>query len=133
MAQNEIEEIRKAIEALENQRALLGDSVVDTAVAPLHEKLAALEAADRPDQQRKLVTTLFLDVVNSTAMVRDMDPEDHLAIMDGAMQRLAEPIEANGGRVLRYMGDGLMALFGHPVASKSKNSGASPILPCASA
>ena len=120
MVQNEIEEIQKAIEALENQRALLGDSVVDTAVAPLHEKLAALEAADRPDQQRKLVTTLFLDVVNSTAMVRDMDPEDHLAIMDGAMQRLTEPIEANGGRVLKYMGDGLMALFGHPVARENE-------------
>jgi hypothetical protein len=43
LAQNEIEEIQNAIEALENQRALLGDSVVDTAVAPLHEKLAALE------------------------------------------------------------------------------------------
>ena len=119
MAQNEIEEIQKAIAALENQRALLGDSVVDTAVAPLHEKLAALEAADRPDQQRKLVTTLFLDVVNSTAMVRDMDPEDHLAIMDGAMQRLTAPIEAGGGRVLKYMGDGLMALFGHPVAREN--------------
>jgi len=119
LVQNEIEEIQKAIEALENQRVLLGDSVVDTAVAPLHEKLAALETAERPDQQRKLVTTLFLDVVNSTAMVRDMDPEDHLAIMDGAMQRLTEPIEANGGRVLKYMGDGLMALFGHPVAREN--------------
>ena len=119
MTQNEIEEIQKAIETLENQRALLGDSVVDTAVAPLHEKLTALEAANRPDQQRKLVTTLFLDVVNSTAMVRDMDPEDHLAIMDGAMQRLTVPIEANGGRVLKYMGDGMMALFGHPVAREN--------------
>lgn len=119
MAQNEIEEIQKAIEALENQRALLGDSVVETAVASLHEKLAALEAADHPDQQRKLVTTIFLDIVNSTAMVRNMDPEDHLAIMDGAMQQLTEPIEVNGGRVLRYMGDGLLALFGHPVAREN--------------
>lgn len=120
MAQNEIEEIQKAIEALENQRALLGDAIVDTAVAPLQEKLAALQTAGSPDQQRKLVTTLFLDVVNSTAMVRDMDPEDHLAIMDGAMQRMTLPVEANGGRVFKYMGDGLMALFGHPVARENE-------------
>jgi len=120
MAESEIEQIQKAIDALEKQRALLGDAVVDTAVAPLHEKLAALEATERPDQQRKLVTTLFLDVVNSTAIVRDMDPEDHLAIMDGAMQRLTVPVEANGGRVLKYLGDGLMALFGHPVARENE-------------
>jgi class 3 adenylate cyclase len=119
LAQYEIEEIQKAIETLENQRALLGNDVVDTAVAPLREKLAAVETISRSDQQRKLVTTLFLNVVNSTAMVRDMDLEDHLAIMDEAIQRQTVPIEANGGRVIKYMGDGLMALFGHPTAREN--------------
>lgn len=120
LVQDRVEEIQAAIAALESQRALLGDAVVDTAVAPLHEKLAALDDIAGPAQQRKLITTLFLDVVNSTAMVRDMDPEDHLAIMDGAMRRLTSPIEAHGGRVVKYMGDGLMAIFGHPVARENE-------------
>jgi class 3 adenylate cyclase len=97
LAHNEIEEIQKAIEALENQRTLLGDAVVDTAVAPLYEKLAVLQTADRPDQQRKLATTLFLDVVNSTAMVRDMDPEDHLAIMTALCSGLPCPLKPTAG------------------------------------
>jgi class 3 adenylate cyclase/tetratricopeptide (TPR) repeat protein len=116
---SQIEELREAIAALEAQRATLGDAVVDTALTPLREKLAGLEASRQPEQQRKLVTILFLDIVNSTVMIRDLDPEDTLAIMDGALKRLTGPVEQHGGRVAKYTGDGLLALFGHPVAHEN--------------
>lgn len=115
---SELEELERAIAALELQRAILGDAVVDASQAALREKLAALTTGDLQSRQRRQVTILFMDVVGSTSIIRELDPEDNLSIMDGALQQLAAPIIAHGGRVMRFMGDGLMALFGHPVASE---------------
>ncbi len=116
----EIEKLEQAIAALEAQRSTLGDGVVDTALAPLREKLGALEAQHLPpEHQRKLLTILFMDIVGSTQMSRDRDPEEIMEIMDGALKTLAAPIEAHGGRVTRYMGDGFKALFGLPVAHEN--------------
>ncbi len=115
---SERDELEQAIAALEAQRATLGDAVVDASLSALREKLAALEAAARSGRQRKQVTILFMDVAGSTAIVRELDPEDNLAIMDTALRRLAEPVNQHDGRVTRFMGDGFMALFGHPVATE---------------
>jgi len=63
---------------------------VDTALTPLREKLAKLSPTlDTPDQQLKLVTVLFTDVVDSTRLGSDLDPEDTLAIMDTATGRFS--------------------------------------------
>lgn len=115
---SEREELEQAISALEAQRATLGDVVVDASLSALREKLAALDTAARPEQQRKQVTILFMDIVGSTSIVRELDPEDSLAIMEAALRRLAEPVVEHGGRVTRFMGDGFVALFGHPAASE---------------
>ena len=72
---SEAEQVKQTINALEAQRALLGDAVVDTALAPLREKLAQLESAQAAEQ-RKLVTVLFADLVGFTAMSEKMDPEE---------------------------------------------------------
>jgi ABC-type oligopeptide transport system substrate-binding subunit/class 3 adenylate cyclase len=114
------EQLEQAIEALENQRANLGDHVVDAALVPMREQLAALIEAQEATQQRKLATILFLDIVGSTSITHDLDPEDTMAIMDNALQRFAKPIYDHGGRVTRYMGDGLLALFGSPVARENE-------------
>ena len=68
------------------------------------------------EMQRKQATLLFCDVVGSTQIGLHLDPEDVVEIMNGALQRLGAVIEAHGGRVLRFMGDGLKAIFGAPVA-----------------
>jgi predicted ATPase/class 3 adenylate cyclase len=113
----DIEELEAAIAALESQRATLGDAVVDAGLAPMREKLAKLKSgSDAPDQQRKLVTVLFADIVGSTKMGLNRDPEEILEIMDGALRRLALPVKEHGGHVTRYMGDGFKAIFGLPVA-----------------
>lgn len=69
----ETTELIQAIAVLEAQRKLLGDAVVDTAIAPMREKLAALEqGASRSGlalpAEHKLITILFADVVGSTEM-----------------------------------------------------------------
>jgi class 3 adenylate cyclase/tetratricopeptide (TPR) repeat protein len=109
----EVESIRQAVAALEAQRATLGDAVVNTALAPLREKLSALEQQHEPRaQERRLVTVIFVDIVQSTAMSHGLEPEEILELMDGALARLTASVREQGGQVTRYMGDGLMAAFG---------------------
>jgi class 3 adenylate cyclase/tetratricopeptide (TPR) repeat protein len=114
--EGEIERLQAAIIALEGQRQVLGDEIVDTSQGALREKLVALETAARPEQ-RKLATILFADIVGSTRLSQQIgDPEKVLEVMDGALRRLAVPVAAEGGRVLRFMGDGFLAAFGLPQA-----------------
>src|SRR5574341_1471357 len=106
----------KAIESLEAQRPALGD-VVDAALAPLHEALAAVEAHRGESAiQRKLVTVLFADVVGFTALIEDMDPEIVTTTMNALWSRLDGAILAEGGTIDKHIGDAIMALFGAPTA-----------------
>ncbi|HLX26863.1 MAG TPA: adenylate/guanylate cyclase domain-containing protein [Casimicrobiaceae bacterium] len=102
-----------AIAALEAQRAVLGDAVAETALAPLSERLAALTATDAvPAETLKQVTILFLDVVGSTALAGKLDPEDTQAIMDGALARFTQAVRHYDGKVMNYAGDSMLAVFG---------------------
>ena len=115
----EQQQLEAGIRALEAQRGLLGDAVVDAMVAPARAKLAALAAdalahappAD-PAQTLKQVTILFLDVVDSTALAQQLDPEAVSAVMDDALSRGTALVEAHRGRVLQYAGDNILAAFG---------------------
>jgi len=102
-ATDEITQLQAGIAALEAQRAALGDAVVEAMLGPIREKLAALEAAaDHAEQQRKLATVLFMDIAGHTALIRDLDPEENMALIDAALTRLAEPVGRYGGHVARY-------------------------------
>lgn len=116
MAPDEIEQIRAAMAALEAQRALLGDAVVETALAPLREKLTALTRAAPAAEERKRVTVLFSDLAGFTALSETMDPEDVHAIIDAYFARMTAAIVHYGGTVEKYIGDAVMALFGAPRA-----------------
>ncbi|MCJ7661095.1 MAG: AAA family ATPase [Anaerolineales bacterium] len=114
---NELERLSQAIEHLETQRMVLGDQVVDTAMIPLQEKIAEIETQGGfPEQQRKQVTILFTDIVASTRVASHLDPEDTRDIIDGTLQRLAQPIAQHRGHVTRFTGDGFKAVFGTPQA-----------------
>ncbi len=90
---------------------------MDLAQGTLREKLASLHTPPAaPEQQRKLLTVLFADIVGSTQVGKDRDPEQLLEIMDGALQALAKPVARRHGRVTRFMGDGFIAFFGLPLA-----------------
>ncbi len=66
--------------------------------------------------ERKLVTVLFADVAGFTPMSEKLDPEDVHEIMDGCFRILMDEIHRYEGTVNEFRGDGLMALFGAPVA-----------------
>jgi class 3 adenylate cyclase len=71
-----------------------------------------------PDDRRP-VTLLFADLTGSTALTEQLDPEDTHDILYGAVQRMGDAVEAHRGTVCRFMGDGLMAMFGVPTAFES--------------
>jgi len=76
-----------------------------------------LEApAARVDGERKHVTVLFADVVDSTGLGERLDPEQVAEIMNGAFALLNASITKYGGTVARLLGDAIIAFFGAPVA-----------------
>ena len=65
---------------------------------------------------RRIVTVLFCDVVGSTAMAEQLDPEEWAEIMNDAFPYLTGPIERYEGTVARLMGDAILAFFGAPAS-----------------
>jgi class 3 adenylate cyclase len=69
------DQVSAAIAALDAQRMVLGDAVVDTALAPLRRQLDELRASGlRKNQQLKQVSVVFVDVVGSTAIGQTLGP-----------------------------------------------------------
>jgi class 3 adenylate cyclase len=66
--------------------------------------------------ERKLVTVLFTDVVNYTAISEKLDPEEVHRLMDRCFKLLMDEIHAYEGTIIQFTGDGIMALFGAPIA-----------------
>jgi class 3 adenylate cyclase/tetratricopeptide (TPR) repeat protein len=66
--------------------------------------------------ERKIVTVLFADVANYTAISEKLDPEEVHQIMDGCFKILIDEIHKYEGTINQFTGDGVMALFGAPVA-----------------
>ncbi len=66
--------------------------------------------------ERKLVTVLFADVANYTSMAERLDPEEVHQIMNGCFKILMDEIHKYEGTITQFAGDGVMALFGAPVA-----------------
>ena len=69
-----------------------------------------------PDGERKLVTALFVDIINSTGLGQDLDPEEARAIIDPALVLMIDAVRRYDGHVVQSTGDGIFALFGAPVA-----------------
>jgi len=66
--------------------------------------------------ERKEVTVLFVDVQGSTELAGALDPEEFHTVMDGAFQLMLDAVHRWEGTVNQFAGDGIMALFGAPIA-----------------
>ena len=72
--------------------------------------------APLPAAERRVVTVLFGDLSDFTAWAEDLDPERVGAVIDRVMAALAGAVKTFGGHVDKLTGDGIMAVFGAPVA-----------------
>lgn len=113
-------QLEQAIAAQELLRGRIDDAIIDTTIAALRKQLVEiLSTPPATEQQRKMVTVLFMDIVNSTQMIQNMDPEESMEILDVSLQTLANPVLRHGGHVNRFMGDGFLAVFGLPSAREN--------------
>ncbi|HET9589304.1 MAG TPA: adenylate/guanylate cyclase domain-containing protein [Anaerolineales bacterium] len=112
-----IADLKKAIAAQESMRSILGDSVVETTLAVLHDQLNELERQLRQQDaanqaRRKLVTVLFADVSGFTAFSENRDAEDVANLVNHLCIRADRIIQEYGDRIDKYIGDAVMALWG---------------------
>ena len=66
--------------------------------------------------ERKQVTVLFADLKDSTELIRGLDPEAAQQLLDPALHRMMDAVHRFEGTVNQVLGDGIMALFGAPIA-----------------
>jgi class 3 adenylate cyclase len=69
-------------------------------------------------EERKVVTTLFCDLVGFTAMSEAADPEDVDALLGKYFARATKVIESHGGVVEKFIGDAVVGVFGVPVGTR---------------
>ena len=83
---------------------------------PKHLADKILTTRSSIEGERKLVTVFFADVANYTSVSEKLDPEEVHQIMDGVFKILMDEIHKYEGTINQFTGDGVMALFGAPVA-----------------
>jgi len=109
---------------------LLGVWVAGSAVRPVLQHCGvALHAAasqvprtglgDSATGERRHVTVLFSDLVDSTAIAAQLDPEEWRELAASYQRAAAEAVSRFGGHVAKYLGDGLVVYFGFPEASEN--------------
>jgi class 3 adenylate cyclase/pimeloyl-ACP methyl ester carboxylesterase len=86
------------------------------AYTPRHLAERILEARGLLTGERKHVTVLFTDIKGSLEILEGADPEEAGRILDGAIRVMMDAVHRYEGTVNKVMGDGIMALFGAPIA-----------------
>lgn len=86
------------------------------AYTPKHLAEKILTSRSALEGERKQVTVLFCDVVDSSRLAERLEPEAMHEVMNRALRLMAEAVHRYQGTVNQFLGDGLMALFGAPVA-----------------
>jgi len=77
---------------------------------------AAMEARGETTGERKTITALFADMAGSTALIQDLDPEEARRLIDPVITLMMEAVHHYEGYVAKSLGDGILALFGAPIA-----------------
>ena len=86
-------------------------------LAAPHTRVASPAAEPRPaDAERRQLTVLFCDLVDSTVLASQLDPEDLREVVRAYQDTCAKVIARFEGHIAQYLGDGLLVYFGYPLA-----------------
>ena len=108
--------LRKAIQGL-----VEGVSDANTAASAARKeepalRSAATEAGTHGDAERRQLTVMFVDMVGSTRLSGELDPEDMRRLLLDYQSAVSEAVSRYGGHIARYFGDGVLCYFGWPRA-----------------
>jgi class 3 adenylate cyclase len=78
--------------------------------------LAAVSAARSSDAERRQLTVMFCDLVGSTTLSTQLDPEEMSNILGAFQKACVSAVARFGGSIAKYMGDGALVYFGYPEA-----------------
>lgn len=116
----QIIKLRATLDEIFQKRGVFTQETYTQIIMTLYEKLRALQTTpeisrapllEKPDEIR-LVTVMFIDIVNSTMMARMMDADDWKRTIGTAHQHVSRVVQRWGGVVGQYLGDGLLCFFG---------------------
>jgi class 3 adenylate cyclase/tetratricopeptide (TPR) repeat protein len=98
------------------QSATLSQVVAPATYTPKYLAEKILTARSDLEGERKQVTVLFADMKGSTELIAGLDPEEARRLLDPALHAMMEAVHCYEGTVNQVLGDGIMALFGAPIA-----------------
>ncbi len=81
-------------------------------------RLTKVQTSETPGEHRQ-ITVMFCDLVGSTDLSRKLEPEDLQLLLRRYQTICAGAIEARGGMIAQYLGDGILAYFGYPKAAEN--------------
>jgi class 3 adenylate cyclase len=87
----------------------------ETLAAP-DTRVPSPDAAPPPDAERRQLTVLFCDLVDSTVLASQLDPEDLREVVRAYQDTCAKVVARFEGHIAQYLGDGLLVYFGYPLA-----------------
>jgi hypothetical protein len=102
--------------ALEQATPASGRFATPESYTPKHLAERILTSKAALEGERKQVTVLFADLKGSMELLADRDPEEARKLLDPVLERMMKAVHRYEGTVNQLMGDGIMALFGAPLA-----------------
>ena len=109
----------KAISGLKRDAPAAEPAPLAVAPQPRASNVAQLASARTdhgPVAERRSITVMFVDLVDSTPLSEKLDPEDMREVLRAFHEGCAAAIEAEDGHIARYLGDGVLVYFGYPHA-----------------
>ena len=106
---------RKLLAAIANLRAGSISAAAPAPAAPVSAK-----AWLAPEAERRQLTVMFVDLVDSTALAARLDPEEMAEVLRTYQNAVSSAIARFEGHVAKYMGDGVLAYFGYPRAHENE-------------
>src|SRR5215470_15263637 len=100
----------------DRRRILRAIAELAATVSAAPQPAAAPELKPRDEAERRQVTVMFSDLVGSTALAAQMDPEDLREVISAYQKCVTETVSRFSGFVAKYMGDGVLIYFGYPEA-----------------
>ena len=96
----------------------LGESEASTPNTQASTSIASSAQPIAPDAERRQLTVMFCDLVGSTPMSAQLDPEDYRDIMQAYQEMCGQVLARFTGHIARYEGDGILVYFGYPRAQE---------------